>query len=61
MTDDLAVDQSKFDALLKKMLETKPLPLSDLRGEPARLAARTPTKALGKEPCRGTIATKKNR
>ena len=45
MTDDLKVDKSKFDALLKKMLETAPLPLSKLREEPARLAARRPRKA----------------
>jgi len=49
MTDDLAVDKSKFDALLKKMLESKPLPLSDLKGEPAVLAARKPTKAIRKK------------
>lgn len=40
MTDDLKVDKSKFDTLLKKMLETQPLPLSKLREEPARLAAK---------------------
>jgi hypothetical protein len=40
MTDDLKVDKSKFDALLKKMLETQPLPLSKLREEPAKLAAK---------------------
>ena len=44
MTDDITVNKPKFDALLKKMLESKPLPLSDLKGEPARLAARRPTK-----------------
>ena len=44
MTDDPAVDKSKFDLLLKKMLETKPLPLADLKGEPGKLAARKPTK-----------------
>jgi hypothetical protein len=42
MTDDLKVDKSKFDTLLKKMLETQPLPLAKLREEPARLAARKP-------------------
>ena len=36
MTDDLKVDKSKFDALLKRMLETSPLPLSKLREEPAQ-------------------------
>jgi hypothetical protein len=40
MPDDLKVDKSKFDTLLKKMLETPPLPLSKLREEPARLAAK---------------------
>ena len=44
MTDDITVDKSKFDTLLKKMLETQPLPLSKLREEPARLAARSPKK-----------------
>jgi hypothetical protein len=50
MPDDLKVDKSKFDTLLKKMLETLPLPLSKLREEPSRLAARRPTKTSGKKP-----------
>jgi hypothetical protein len=40
MPNDLKIDKSKFDTLLKKMLETPPLPLSKLREEPAKLAAR---------------------
>ena len=43
--EDVTVGASKFDTLLKKMLETSPLPLSKLREEPARLAARRPRKA----------------
>lgn len=42
MTDNLKVDKSKFDTLLKRMLETQPLPLSKLREEPAKLASRKP-------------------
>ena len=45
MKDDITADKSKFDTLLKKMLETAPLPLSKLREEPTRLAARRPRKA----------------
>ena len=45
MKDDITVDRAKFDALLKKMLDAKPLPLSKLKGEePNRLAARKPRK-----------------
>ncbi len=44
MPDDLKADKSKFDILLKKMLETQPLPLSKLREEPAKLAARKPNR-----------------
>ena len=42
--EDTTVGAGKFDALLKKMLETQPLPLSKLREEPSRLAARRPKK-----------------
>ena len=38
--EDATVSAEPFDALLKKMLETSPLPLSKLREEPARLAAK---------------------
>jgi len=31
MSDDVVVDKSKFDALLKKMLETKPLPKDEIK------------------------------
>ena len=40
--EDATVGAFAFDTLLKKMLETSPLPLSKLREEPARLAARRP-------------------
>jgi hypothetical protein len=42
--EDTTVNAAPFDALLKKMLETSPLPLSKLREEPTRLAARRPKK-----------------
>ena len=42
--EDTTVGAGKFDTLLKKMLETQPLPLSKLREEPSRLAARRPKK-----------------
>lgn len=42
--EDVTVSAAPFDALLKKMLETQPLPLSKLREEPTRLAARRPKK-----------------
>ncbi len=31
MPDDVTVDKTKFDALLKKMLETPPLPKADVK------------------------------
>jgi hypothetical protein len=45
--EDTTVGAGKFDTLLKKMLETQPLPLSKLREEPTRLAARRPRKDSG--------------
>jgi hypothetical protein len=42
--EDATVSAAGFDSLLRRMLETPPLPLSKLREEPARLAARRPKK-----------------
>jgi hypothetical protein len=45
--EDVIASAAPFDALLKKMLDTSPLPLSKLREEPSRLAARRPRKDSG--------------
>jgi hypothetical protein len=47
--EDVTVGAAPFDTLLKKMLETQPLPLSKLREEPSRLAARRPRKAKNRD------------
>jgi len=31
MTDEIVVEKSKFDTLLRKMLDTPPLPKADIR------------------------------
>jgi hypothetical protein len=43
--EDVAVDTNKFDGLVTRLLAAKPLPLSKLREEPGRLAARRPRKS----------------
>lgn len=45
--EDVIASVAPFDTLLKKMLETAPLPLSKLREESTRLAARRPKKDSG--------------
>jgi hypothetical protein len=42
--EDVAANANKFDSLVTRLLAAKPLPLSKLREEPRRLAARRPKK-----------------
>ena len=45
--EDVVVDAKNFDSLVTRLLAAKPLPLSKLREEPGRLAARRPRKEKG--------------
>jgi hypothetical protein len=42
MAQDITVDKSKFDSLLRKMLETSPLPKSQVRVAKPKPKKKTP-------------------